>query len=407
MLNSKSMKRVLIVYHYFALYRLPIVRKLMQREGYEFTLISSAQSRAGIRTIDPDLAELPIDQGGVRWEFLKNIWIGGKKSPFLWQKGLVSRLKQDDYDAVIFLGVIYFLSTWFAIRAAKTRNKRVIIWTHGFLGKDSKWIAALRHRLYRMADACLLYGNRARDIMLETNYYNPKQLTVVYNSLDHALHSSLRHYSLPEAKREQRQALFDDVDLPVVSYIGRLSPDKSLELLVDALSIAQREGVPFRVLLIGEGPLKESLRLRAKDAGVEDHLIFYGYCADEEAACKMLACGDVCVVPGGVGLTGMHAMGVGVPVVSHGDLDVQKPECEAIVSGKTGATFKRGDASDLANTLHALFSDSETLSEMRENCFTMMDTFFNPDYQSEVICNVVDGVPNQNSDFVPAVLFDQ
>jgi hypothetical protein len=121
----------------------------------------------------------------------------------------------------------------------------------------------------------------------------------------------------------------------------------------------------------------------------------------------MLGCGDVCVVPGGVGLTGMHAMGVGVPVVSHGDLNVQKPECEAIVSGKTGATFKRGDAADLAKTLGVLFSDQDELAAMRENCFTMMDTFFNPDYQSEVICNVVDGVPNRSSEHVPAVLFDQ
>lgn len=379
----------------------------MKRDGYEFTLISSHRSRAGIRTIDRDLAELPVQDGGVRWKFLKNIWIGGKKSPFLWQKGLISRLQRDDYDAVIFLGSIYYLSTWLAIRVAKKRNKRVIIWTHGFLGKDSKWIAALRHRLYRMADACLLYGNRARDIMLKTNHYKPEQLSVVYNSLDHSLHSSLRHYSLPDAKREQRQVLFGDIDLPVVSYIGRLSPDKSLELLVDALAISQRQGIPFRVLLIGEGPLKESLKQRAKDLDVEDDLIFYGYCEDEETACKMLACGDVCVVPGGVGLTGMHAMGVGVPVVSHGDLDVQKPECEAIVAGRTGATFKRGDANDLARTLGVVFSDQDKLAAMRENCFMMMDTFFNPDYQSEVICNVVDGVPNDNSDFIPAMLFDK
>jgi glycosyltransferase involved in cell wall biosynthesis len=401
------MKRVLIVYHYFALYRLPIVRALMQREGYEFTLISSAQSRAGIRTIDPELAELAVEEGGVRWEFLKNIWIGGKKSPFLWQQGLVSRLKQDDYDAVIFLGAIYYLSTWFAIRTAKKCDKRVIIWTHGFLGKDSSWRAALRHRLYRMADACLLYGNRARDIMLQTDYYDPEQLYVVYNSLDHALHTSMRHCSLPEAKRKQRKALYGDDTIPVVTYIGRLSPDKSLELLVDAMAISRKSGTPFKVLLIGEGPLKESLSRRAKDVGVADDLTFYGYCEDEETACKMLGCGDVCVVPGGVGLTGMHAMGVGVPVVSHGDLNVQKPECEAIVSGKTGATFKRGDAADLAKTLGVLFSDQDELAAMRENCFTMMDTFFNPNYQSEVICNVVDGVPNTSSGHVPAVLFDQ
>jgi len=114
----------------------------------------------------------------------------------------------------------------------------------------------------------------------------------------------------------------------------------------------------------------------------------------------------VCVVPGGVGLTGMHAMGVGVPVVSHGDLDVQKPECEAIVEGRTGATFTRGNADDLASTLAGLFADSDKLVAMRENCFKLMDTFFNPAYQGKVICNAVDGVPNPNSDFVPAMLFE-
>jgi hypothetical protein len=102
----------------------------------------------------------------------------------------------------------------------------------------------------------------------------------------------------------------------------------------------------------------------------------------------------------------MHAMSLGVPVVSHGDINVQKPEFEAIVEGKTGAIFKRGDANDLAKTLGLLFSDRNQLECMRKNCFSMIDTFFNPDYQSEVICNVVDGVPNASSGHVPAVLFD-
>jgi glycosyltransferase involved in cell wall biosynthesis len=217
----------------------------------------------------------------------------------------------------------------------------------------------------------------------------------------------MRHCSLPEAKREQRKALFDDETIPVVTYIGRLSRDKSLELLVDAMAISRDRGMPFKVVLIGEGPLKKSLKQRAEDAGIINDLIFYGYCEDEETACRLLACGDVCVVPGEVGLTGMHAMGVGVPVVSHDNLNVQKPEFEAIVSGKTGAAFKCGDANDLAKTLQMLFSDKEALCEMRENCFKMMDTFFNPDYQSDVICNVVDGVPNRSSEHVPVVLFDQ
>ena len=378
----------------------------MQCESHEFTLISADNALEGIRVIDPELANKPIEEGGLRWRFLKNWWVFGRKYPFLWQRGLISRLKHGDYDTVIFLGVIYYFSTWFGILQAKRSGKRVIIWTHGLLGKDSRWIAALRHRLYRTANACLLYGNRARDIMLKTGYYEAEQLRVVYNSLDHELHTSMRHYSLPDAKCKQRKALFDDVSKPVVTYIGRLSPDKSLDLLIEAIAISRNVGVPFKVLLIGEGPLKASLMQQAEDLGVLEDLIFYGYCQDEEIACKLLACGDVCVVPGEVGLTGMHAMGVGVPVVSHNNLNVQKPEFEAIIQGKTGATFKYGDAADLAKTLQALFSDQVALSAMRENCFKLMDTFFNPAYQSDVICKVVDGVPYQSSEYVPATLFD-
>jgi glycosyltransferase involved in cell wall biosynthesis len=400
------MKRVLIVYHYFALYRLPIISKLMQREGYEFTLISSAQSRAGIRTIDSALADLPVSEGGIRWEFLDNVWLGGNRSPLLWQRGLIQRLKQDDYDAVIFLGVIYFLSTWLAIRQAKKRGKRVVIWTHGFLGKDSKWIAALRHRLYRMADACLLYGNRARDIMLSSNYYKPEDLDVVYNSLDYEVHCKGRVYSKTDAQRQQKVKFFGDDTLPVVTYIGRLTRDKSLHLLIEALGISVDNGKPFRVILIGDGVLEGELRNQVAKLKLVDFVHFYGYC-DSEKADQVLAAGDLCVVPGEVGLTGMHAMSLGVPVVSHGDLNVQKPEFEAIVEGKTGAIFKRGDANDLAKTLGLLFSDRNQLECMRKNCFSMIDTFFNPDYQSEVICNAVNGVPNKNSDFVPSVLFNQ
>lgn len=399
------MKRVLIVYHYFALYRLPIIRKLMGLSDYEFKLISSNQSKAGIRTIDSTLADLPVSQGGLRWEFLDNVWLGGARFPLLWQRGLTQRLKQDDYDAVIFLGVIYFLSTWFAIRTAKNRGKRVVIWTHGFLGKDSKCIAYLRHRLYRMADACLLYGNRARDIMLGSNYYEPEDLYVVYNSLDHELLCKGRIYSKPDAQRQQRIKIFGDDTLPVVTYIGRFTRDKSLHLLIEALGVSVDKGKPFRVILIGDGILEGELQSQVTNLKLRDFVHFYGYC-DSEKADQVLAAGDLCVVPGEVGLTGMHAMSLGVPVVSHGDLDVQKPEFEAILEGKTGATFKRGDANDLTNTLGVLFSDKNQLESMRKNCFLMIDTFFNPDYQSDVICDAINGVPNKNSHLIPASLYD-
>jgi glycosyltransferase involved in cell wall biosynthesis len=178
-----------------------------------------------------------------------------------------------------------------------------------------------------------------------------------------------------------------------------------LHLLIEALGVSVYVGKPFRVILIGDGILEGELRNQVTNLKLGDFVHFYGYC-DSEKADQVLAAGDLCVVPGEVGLTSMHALSLGVPVVSHGDLKVQKPEFEAILQGKTGATFKRGDANDLAKTLEVLFSDRNQLESMRKNCFSMIDTFFNPDYQTEVICDAITGVPNKNSYRIPASLFD-
>lgn len=398
------MKRVLIVYHHFALYRLPIIRKLMNAPGYEFTLISASSSCDGNRTIDPELAKLPVADGGIRWEFVKNVWLGGAKSPFLWQKGLLQRLDQGDYDTVIFLGSMYYLTTWLGISSAKKQGKRVILWTHGFLGKDSGWRAWIRHRFYRSADACLLYGNRGRGIMLEANHYDPEQLYIVYNSLDYELHCRMRDCSLPERRMKGKIRLFGSSDCAVIGYIGRLAEGKSLDLLIEAIAEAKKLGSVYKVLLIGNGPMRDVLETLAIEAGVADDILFYGYC-DGEEACRILASSDVCVVPGSVGLTAMHAMSLGVPVVTHHDVDVQKPEFEAIVEGKTGLCFERGNAKDLTRKLMEL-NDPERLLSMRESCFKVIDSFYNPSFQCDVICKAVDGESAGAGGSGPAELFD-
>lgn len=49
---------------------------------------------------------------------------------------------------------------------------------------------------------------------------------------------------------------------------------------------------------------------------------------------------DLCVAPGNIGLTAMHAMMFGCPCISHNDFSWQMPEFEAIVPYKTGNFLK-------------------------------------------------------------------
>ena len=67
-------KRIALVYPYIAHYRLPLFRELMNNDQHHYYLISAAKSGNDIKTVDQNLANLPINKGGLRWYFVKNLW---------------------------------------------------------------------------------------------------------------------------------------------------------------------------------------------------------------------------------------------------------------------------------------------------------------------------------------------
>lgn len=77
--------------------------------------------------------------------------------------------------------------------------------------------------------------------------------------------------------------------------------------------------------------LKKCIRER-----VDKNVWFYGSCYDEQTNAELIYNADMCVAPGNVGLTAIHAMTFGCPVITHSDFKWQMPEFEAIHPGKTG-----------------------------------------------------------------------
>lgn len=72
-------------------------------------------------------------------------------------------------------------------------------------------------------------------------------------------------------------------DAIVMGSVGRLSPEKNSEMLVDILAAAVKLDSRAHLLIIGEGPLRERLWQKAKDANCESHLRLPGTRADVPA----------------------------------------------------------------------------------------------------------------------------
>jgi len=386
-------KKCLIVYPYFALYRKHVFDALFASDfGWEFELVGDEECYFGIKGIDPNLASISLDNGGYNWTFAKTFFPLGKKFPLQWQPKVLGRLFKKNYDAVIMLGSIYYISYILAIPILKFFKIPIIFWTHGFLGKDNLLIKNLRHLFYRQGDANLLYGQRAIEIMKNSGYYNNIYLDAIYNSLDYKILESINLSQLDIANI--KESFFQFPELPLIIATGRINKEKKFDFLLHALEKSNKEyGVKFNLLIIGNGSELKYLKSLAIEKEIREYVKFTG----AVYGCKVyeyLISSDLCVIPGNVGLSAMHALSSGIPVISHNNFDIQMPEYEAIIDGVTGSFYEYNNIDDLVVKIHSWILDNEKLRKSSIQCKKIIEQKYHVNYQIKVIKNCLKTVCN-------------
>lgn len=379
------MKKTAIIYHYLAFYRLPIFSEMMRSKTVNFNFISGVSSEINIKKIDFELSNVDISEGGLRWSVVENIWMFRKK--FLWQKGIIKIAFDKSFDSYIFLGSPYHLSTWVGGVVARLRGKKVYFWMHGVYRTKLKRVDYIKlFVFYKIANGCFLYGNRSRKILLENKVYKPENIHVIYNSLDYEKSKRFdRNYSVEKIK-EHRLNYFNS-NIPTIIFIGRLNKIKRVDLLIQAQEkLKVKRGKPiFNLLVIGDGEEKENLIKLVEKNNLIKEVKFLGGIYNELKIANLLKYSELCVTPGEVGLTAIHSLSYGTPVISHDNLDIQMPEVEAIRRFETGDLYEHNNLQSLVSCIDKWFSIYPIKSrEIEANCYSQIDRFYNPDYQMKV-----------------------
>lgn len=373
--------KVLLVYHYFAHYRLPVLRAMAKNEDVDFSFVSGDTSEINIEKISPELSRLPVSEGGLNWSFVENLWV--KSGPILWQKGLIKKCMFEQFDTVIFLGSPYFLTTWLATCFSRVRGKKVLFWTHGFV-REGGWKDNFRKLFFKTANGLLLYSNWAKQ-NLKKHGFDSEKMFVINNSLDYDKHKELRAVLTQENLLRKKNEIFKQSDLPLLMFVGRLTPQKKLTILLALVSELNKRDVQVNLLLIGDGEARSELESDVKSLGIMKNVVFYGACHDENELAPLIGMADICVAPGEVGLTAIHSMSFGTPVITHNEPLYQMPEYEAILEGETGSLFQRGSLESLVECTQSWISSNQDRELVKQRCFAIVDNFYNPDYQVKEI----------------------
>jgi glycosyltransferase involved in cell wall biosynthesis len=367
------------VYHFFAHYRAAVMQVLLGDEEHDYFLVGDR--------VDPDSAVKEASLPSERFVVAPCIKLSHS---LLWQKGVIRLAFRRDLEAMIFLGNVHFLSTWAAAAIARLSGKRVLFWTHGWIRREKGLKAFIRRRFYKLAHGLLLYGNRAKQIGVEEGF-PPTTLYVINNSLDYEAQKVARSQVSHQRIQHIRTLLFGDPQIPVLVCTSRLTKQRGLALLLDAMAQMESSGFKVSLVLVGEGPERERLERQSKEMHLSVH--FHGPCYDEQNLAEMIMSANVTVAPGQVGLTAIHSLAYGTPVITHDSPEEQMPEWEAIIPGETGDYFRYGDVHDLARVLVRWVTSPWPNERIRKACVDVVERCYHPQFQLRGINRAVAGLP--------------
>lgn len=148
-----------------------------------------------------------------------------------------------------------------------------------------------------------------------------------------------------------------------IGYVGRMLPGKGLHVLASAL--ARIKSLPWKLLVVGEGPVRAEFEEQLRAASIMDRTEFTGG-IDFDQMPKYFHEIDMLVLPTETtkrireqfGRVLVEAMASGVPVIGS--------TCGAIpeVIGKAGLVFKERDSAELADALTKMISDERLRAEL-------------------------------------------
>jgi glycosyltransferase involved in cell wall biosynthesis len=213
--------------------------------------------------------------------------------------------------------------------------------------------ARLKRPFFRRFAAMIAVSEAVRAVFVASLVMDPDRVVTVRNGVDTDCSWA--------ARGGLRRLAGLDADAPVVGYVGRLSPGKGIDTLIEAMALLRRNGGPrARLFIVGDDPRRGgayggALRRHAARLGLDGSAHFFGWIENAAAAGADF---DLQVVPSRAepcGLTTLEGMAHGHAIIA----TAAGGSPELIRDGREGLLVPPGDPAALAARLARLLGDPE------------------------------------------------
>lgn len=332
------MIKVILIEPVLPHYRKDVFKILSESKEFDLEFIAGKEYQ-GVKSIKPEKNSV--------FNYASVKFFGHR---FYYLKGAFGYIKSKKTDIIISTGVdfhlIHTLIIFFCHRFIK--RKKFYWWSHATKGKQGRLGFFIRKIIYKNSTGVMAYNSEGKKNLLKMGISENK-IQVVNNSINTEDYGYLNH-DLFQKKTNSRFTIL---------YSSRVTEAKKVDLLIKALGIIKsRSQFDFICYIVGGGDI-DSLKKLAKEYKVYENIVFTGekYGRDNH---EYFLKSHVYVYPGGIGLSILHAMSFGLPVITTDDLISQFPEFELLIPGINGDLYKNNSIEDLADKISIWKSKSET-----------------------------------------------
>ncbi len=153
-------------------------------------------------------------------------------------------------------------------------------------------------------------------------------------------------------------------DQPILLYVGRLDPEKRVEEIIQAVTIAVKQKVDVCFVVVGKGNSKASLEELAKQLGIAKNVLFTGFVPDEDLPYiyKLADCFIIASIAELLSLVTLQAMASSLPViaVNAGALG------ELVEDNVNGFLYNEGDVLKVVSSIKTILTNPERKKNMGE-----------------------------------------
>jgi len=270
-----------------------------------------------------------------------------------------------------------YKSNFYGYLATRKINIPHVAYFHGWTAEclRMKFYNWMDRRIMPRLDRVITISDATRRLLQQSGIPRDK-IHVVYNAIEMA-----EDFHPPKKITNNR---------PIIGVVGRLSSEKGLHILFEALAGIKKEAPSFLLEVYGFGPEKGKLEKMVRTLRLSDIVSFKGFVSDTEKIYKKL---DFLVIPS---LSEGHPMvileawkrAVGVVASRAGGIP------EIIEDGKTGLLADVGDSKGLGQAILKGLKNPNLMTNFGNRGFELINRKYNFRYQVERLTGIYKDVLN-------------